>query len=622
MRSFLFITICTLFSAISYAQTLAIGSFNKIVFEETFNFNSGHFPLSTTSDNYIILDDGDLFMSRNSSSDYSLFAKEPLTLNNYRVKTALKIGPSNNKTAYVGLLLNTQLDGNGTVSIEINSKKQYRLRQIQDGKPKYISGTRSNNGWLKSENLKGIEEYNYLDVVVNNGSFDIYINYVYVDSYSVPDYKSGGMGFVLSGSSKARVDFVFVYKQGEAVTYEEFTTTNQRLLEVEESLRKLTEEKSTLETNYNNSLDELVIIKNKLTESEGFSEALNIQINSANTLINDLNTSITEKNQSIKSLSIDNKNLENKISNNTSVLYERNQKIKNLENENEELSNNLSFSKAEILSLKSDLSNTINENAKLTQSYNNKLDANTSLKEDLNKKNIEIKAIKKQVNSTESQNKKLQTTINTLKENISSLNYKIEIKQNDIATLDSKVSQLQKKFSSKQKIISSLINKNDSYIDSLNSFRSTNIKLVNTQSELQEIKELLSSKKLKMIRITDENKVLIAQLNEQKKIAAQFAESYRLEVQKNRQLQKEITFNQSDVSVSNSTKSNTIYRVQIGIFNQDIELEFEEFDVTSIPTQNGDCIYITGSFDNYADAKIRLMKVVNLGYKEAFIVKF
>ena len=86
----------------------------------------------------------------------------------------------------------------------------------------------------KIRKFKGIEEYNYLDIVVNQGSFDIYINYVYVDSYTVPDYKSGGMGFILSGNSKARVDFVFVYKQGEAVTYEEFTTTNQRLLEVED----------------------------------------------------------------------------------------------------------------------------------------------------------------------------------------------------------------------------------------------------------------------------------------------------------------------------------------------------------------------------------------------------
>ena len=102
MRSFLILTICTLFSATSFAQKLAIGSFNKIFFEETFNFNSEQFPLSATSDNYIILDDGDLFINRNASSDYSIFAKTPLTLNSYRVKTALKLGPSNNKTAYVG----------------------------------------------------------------------------------------------------------------------------------------------------------------------------------------------------------------------------------------------------------------------------------------------------------------------------------------------------------------------------------------------------------------------------------------------------------------------------------------------------------------------------------------
>ena len=54
------------------------------------------------------------------------------------------------------------------------------------------------------------------------------------------------MGFIVSGSSKARVDFAFIYKQGKAVSFEEFTTTNQRLLEIEESLRKLKEEKKSL----------------------------------------------------------------------------------------------------------------------------------------------------------------------------------------------------------------------------------------------------------------------------------------------------------------------------------------------------------------------------------------
>ena len=145
--------------------------------------------------------------------------------------------------------------------------------------------------------------------------------------------------------------------------------------------------------------------------------------------------------------------------------------------------------------------------------------------------------------------------------------------------------------------------------------------MVNTQNELQEIKKILSLEKVQVMSLLNEKQVLTVQLNEQKKIAGQFAESYRLEVHKNRQLKKEITFNQSDVSVSKNTKSNTIYRVQIGTFNQ--EMEFNGInDVTSIPTQNGDYIYITGKFDSYSEAKVRLIKVVELGFKDAYIVKF
>ena len=621
MRSLVILTICTLLSATSFAQKLAIGSFNKIVFEETFNFNSGQFPLSTTSENYIILDDGDLFMSRNASSDYSLFAKTPLTQSSYRVKTALKLGPSNNKTAYVGLLLNTQIDGSGAVSIEINSKKQYRLRQIQNGKPKYISGTRSNDGWLRVENLNGIEEYNYLDIVVHQGSYDIYLNYVYIASYSIPDYQSGGIGFIVSGSSKARVDFAFVYKQGEAVSFEEFTTTNQQLLEIEDSFRKLTEEKSTLEKNYNNSVDDLITVKNKLSEAEGVIDALNIQINGAQSNINDLNASLTKKDQKIQSIIKDKKTLEDTISKNTKNLIKKNQLIEKLENKIAELGNNLDNLNEEILSLNTDLKNTVSENTKLIQSSNNKSDAISNLKIDLEKKDIDINTLKNQVNNFKSQNKSLQSSVNSLMASVNSLNGKIENKQNDIATLDSKVNQLKKELNSKQKIISSYSSNNNAYIDSLSDFRNTNTTLVNTQNELKEIKEILSSTKTQVMSLINEKQVLTTQLNEQKQIAAQFAESYRLELQKNKQFQKEITFNQSEVNITNNIKSNTIYRVQIGTFNN--EMEFDGInDVTSIPTKNGEYIYITGKFDSYSEAKVRLMQIAELGYKDAYIVKF
>ena len=52
-------------------------------------------------------------------------------------------------------------------------------------------------------------------------------------------------------------------------------------------------------------------------------------------------------------------------------------------------------------------------------------------------------------------------------------------------------------------------------------------------------------------------------------------------------------------------------------------MEFDGInDVTSIPTKNGEYIYITGKFDSYSEAKVRLMQIAELGYKDAYIVKF
>ena len=99
------------------------------------------------------------------------------------------------------------------------------------------------------------------------------------------------------------------------------------MLEIEDSFRKLTEEKSTLENNYNNSVDDLITVKNKLSEAEGVIDALNIQINGAQSNINDLNASLTKKDQKIQSIIKDKKTLEDTISKNTKNLIKKNQLI-------------------------------------------------------------------------------------------------------------------------------------------------------------------------------------------------------------------------------------------------------------------------------------------------------
>lgn len=603
------------------AQTASIGSFNTTVFDETFSFNSGQFQLSTDAEKYIILDDGDLFISRNASNDYSFFAQSRLDLSSYRIKTALKLGPSNNKSPYVGLLVNTQLDGSGTVAIEINAKQQYRVRQIQNGKPKYISGTRENGGWKNTESLNGAEEYNYLDIVVHQGSFDVYINYIYVDSYTVPDYQNGGFGFLVSGNTKARVDFAFVYKQGEAVSFEEYTTANQQLLVLEEQLSTLKEEHQLLEEIHMETLDNLAVSKNNLSEANGVQTALKLQLKTVENQLNDLNTKVAEKNQQIVETENQNTELNIQITAQNNALNDREESISELEKNNATLKKDLESAKAGLVSVNSNLQTVNQQNNTLNAQNNQQKQSINSLHKSNAEKESQISSLKKQIVESSNLVKTKEALLLKAQNEYRVLEGQHDNKEEMIATLDGELAQLKKEMGIKYKIISSLSTKNKAYADSVSRLKNTDESLLQTQNELELLKSKLSNTKNQLMALLSEKEILETQLEEQKQIAGQFAESYRLEVQKNSLLQKEINFNQSEFEVSNQNKSNTIYRIQIGIFEEEIELDNFK-GVTVVPTQDGKYIYLSETFENYNQAKVGLMQMAELGYKEAFIVKF
>ena len=640
MRIFLSLIFLSFSFTITNAQKLDIASFNKIIFEETFNSNSGQFKLSTTSQNYFILDDGDLFLSRNANNDYSIFCNDPIKINSYRVKTAIKLGPSNNKSAYSGILLNTQIDGNGTVSIEINSKSQYRLRQITNGKSKFISGTRDMNGWVNTDKLKNINEYNYLDIIFHEGVYDIYLNYEYLATYSVPDYQNGALGFIIAGNSKSRIDFVFVYKQGERISFEEFTSTNERMLKVEDELRIIKEENQKIISEKQNLNSEINSLNNKLSESSGMNDALNIQISSNEKEIDQLNKNITLKNNKIKDLESKNKNtanelnsIKNKLSESSGMNDALNIQISSNEKEIDQLNKNITLKNNKIKDLESKNKNTANE----LNSTKNKLSESSGMNDALNiqissnekeidqlNKNIALKNNK--IKDLESKNKnnlkKLDNTnikIKDLNIVVSTLNSKIENKNGDITTLNSELNQLNKEKNKIQQKVNSLIDrlnletKNHEATKKENSERLEKINI---------IKEDIDKLRNEFENLLDQKEILSTQLEEQKRIAAEFATALRLEIQKNKQLEKDVNFNQKDVNIiANNKKSGTIYRVQIGIFDEELKLENLE-NLISVPTKDGKYIYMTQKYNSYSQAKTKLIEINQLGYEDAYIVKF
>ena len=73
----------------SYTQTSQLKSFDKEIFKEDFNSKNAPFHINSDKDNYMIIDDGDLFINRtNPSLAQAVFSKNSIETTAYRLKTA------------------------------------------------------------------------------------------------------------------------------------------------------------------------------------------------------------------------------------------------------------------------------------------------------------------------------------------------------------------------------------------------------------------------------------------------------------------------------------------------------------------------------------------------------
>ena len=138
---------CVLFIGNVVGQQISAEAYNKEVIHEDFNQVGDIFKIVTTTDNYFILDNGDYLLSRNNNeSEYAIIAKNS-SVSDFVLKTTIRIGPSNNKKASIGILLKAQQDGKGAIVFEINKKGQYRIKQLQGNTYSILSGNNRNRNF-------------------------------------------------------------------------------------------------------------------------------------------------------------------------------------------------------------------------------------------------------------------------------------------------------------------------------------------------------------------------------------------------------------------------------------------------------------------------------------------
>jgi len=238
----------TVLSSSLNAQQISSANYNKEFIHEDFNQEGEHFKIVTTTDNYFILDKGDYLLSRNSNeSEYAIIANNS-SVSNFILKTAVRLGPSNNKKASIGIVLKAQQDGKGAIIFEINKKGEYRIKQLLGSNYKTLSGSSKHKGWVKNKTINGVDEHNFIEIRTENNIYDVYINSDYLTTFFIPDYTNGSCGLIISPETKARVAYYHINIKGESTipttSYADENTNNTNTT-IEELNRKIT----TLEAN-------------------------------------------------------------------------------------------------------------------------------------------------------------------------------------------------------------------------------------------------------------------------------------------------------------------------------------------------------------------------------------
>ena len=267
-----------LITNISTAQQISATLFNKKLLHEDFDQEGKFFPIITTTDNYFILDKGDYLLSRNNTKkEYAIIAKG-LNVQDFSLKTAIRLGPSKNKSGSIGVILKAQIDGKGAIIIEFNKKREYRIKQLNGNRYTRLSGTNKNDGWIKNKLIQGLDEHNFIEIRTNDNLYDLYVNNKHLTSFFIPDYTAGLCGLIISPETKARISYYYIDEKGGPTSSAEIFNSLNNEKTVNLMIDDLNKKITTLEKNNTELIEINSSIQNESLDQRSINKELNNQI--------------------------------------------------------------------------------------------------------------------------------------------------------------------------------------------------------------------------------------------------------------------------------------------------------------------------------------------------------
>jgi predicted nucleic acid-binding Zn-ribbon protein len=648
------------------AQQISSDAYNKDVIHEDFNTEGEYFKIVTTTDNYFILDKGDYLLSRNNKdSEYAIIANNS-SVTDFVIKTAVRIGPSDNKKASVGIILKAQQDGKGAIIFEINKKREYRIKQLIGDNYQTLSGNAKQEGWVKNKLVNGVDEHNFIEIRSEKNIYDIYINSEYLTTFFIPDFTSGSCGLIISPATKARISYYYINTKGESTaianyTNEDTASVNQTIEQLNKRIVILEENNAKLnELNTDSKalqLDEIKALTAKNTSLANITTEQEKEIIELNSLI----TSLKEKANKAEELETSNTSLQTTVSSLTSENNSLSSEVTNLTIMNSDLASISSSQEKEITALTTAIENfrnTSNQSSATNKQLNKKISGlkqqislekatNTDLTNDLNKinksTNTQITQLTTEVKTLKNKVAKLQTSNSTLSADLSTeksahkntksgLSKSVKNKTTEINTLTAELNTAKEQLKTAKKTAKNLkecaTNASTLSVDlknantELSTLKTTQTKhdkvTADLNSKITVLSNQISTLELQLQTTKYEISALETSNTELKALFIQ--KDFELNGVKASDMVKETTVY---VPTPKNLKSNkVVYAVQLGMFMQTQSASaYKNLDAVWYQSnENGTYQYLSGEFSSPKEAADHQKAINAKGYTSAFVV--
>ena len=582
------------------AQQISSDAYNKDVIHEDFNAEGEYFKIITTTDNYFILDKGDYLLSRNNKdSEYAIIANNS-SVTDFVIKAAVRIGPSENKKASVGIILKAQQDGKGAIIFEINKKREYRIKQLIGDSYQTLSGNAKQEGWVKNKLVNGVDEHNFIEIRSEKNIYDIYINSEYLTTFFIPDFTSGSCGLIISPATKARISYYYINTKGESTAVANYT--NENTASVNETIEQLNKRIVILEEN-----------NAKLNELNTDSKTLQLDEIKALTAKNTSLANITtEQEKEITALTTALENFRNTSNQSSATNKQLNKKISGLKQQ-------ISLEKA----TNTDLTNDLN---KINKSTNTQITQLTT----------EVKTLKNKVAKLQTSNSTLSADLSTEKSahknTKSGLSKSVKNKTTEINTLTAELNKAKEQLKSVKKTAKNLkecaTNASTLSVDlrnantELSTLKTTQTKhdkvTADLNSKITVLSNQISTLELKLQTTKSEISALETSNTELKALFIQ--KDFELNGVKASDMVKETTVY---VPTPKNLKSNkVVYAVQLGMFMQTQSASaYKNLDAVWYQSnENGTYQYLSGEFSSPKEAADHQKAINAKGYTSAFVV--